>query len=94
MFNEGINDQAARELVSSRTSGSHLDRELKYHMDHRVNDLVHSGLLEPEARRQATLEIGWLLQFGLFLLISCNHLSVKRFLYSKRLWRCVRGNTP
>ena len=37
---------------------SDLDRELKYHLDRRVNDLVQSGLAEPEARRQANLEIG------------------------------------
>src|SRR3954464_11538873 len=35
-----------------------LDRELKYHLDRRVSDLVRSGLPEPEARRQATLELG------------------------------------
>ena len=35
-----------------------LERELKYHMDRRANDLIHSGLPEPEARRQAILEIG------------------------------------
>src|SRR5262249_50175150 len=35
-----------------------LDRELKYHMDRRVSDLIHSGLPEPEARRRAALEIG------------------------------------
>ncbi len=35
-----------------------LDRELKYHLDRRVSDLVRSGLPEPEARRQAALELG------------------------------------
>src|ERR1041385_1265213 len=35
-----------------------LDRELKYHIDRRVSDLMLSGLSEPEARRQATLELG------------------------------------
>ena len=33
---------------------SGLDRELKYHVDRRVSDLMDSGLPEPEARRQAT----------------------------------------
>src|SRR6516165_7361659 len=33
-----------------------LNRELKYHFDHRVSDLIRSGLPEPEARRQATLK--------------------------------------
>src|SRR5216684_4557056 len=35
-----------------------LDRELQYHIDRRVSDLIHSGLPEPEARRRATLELG------------------------------------
>jgi predicted permease len=35
-----------------------LDRELKYHIDRRVSDLIRSGLPEPEARRQAALELG------------------------------------
>ena len=35
-----------------------LDRELKYHVDRRVSDLVLSGLSESEARRQANLELG------------------------------------
>jgi hypothetical protein len=37
---------------------SDLDRELKYHVDRRVSDLIESGLPEPEARRRAALEIG------------------------------------
>src|SRR5580693_5497369 len=39
-----------------------LDRELSYHFDRRVNDLVLSGLPEPDARRQARLELGGLTQ--------------------------------
>src|SRR5438445_10531198 len=39
-----------------------LDRELRYHMDRRIGDLMHSGLPEAEARRQATLELGGLAQ--------------------------------
>src|SRR5260370_2571850 len=35
-----------------------LDRELAYHIDRRVADLIHSGLPEPEARRRAALELG------------------------------------
>src|SRR5438477_2110080 len=35
-----------------------LDRELRYHIDRRVSDLIHSGLPEPEARRRAALELG------------------------------------
>ena len=39
-----------------------LDRELRYHMDQRVVDLMRSGLDEWEARRQATVELGGLAQ--------------------------------
>src|SRR5215475_8504936 len=35
-----------------------LDRELQYHIDRRVTDLIHSGLPEPEARRRVALEFG------------------------------------
>src|SRR5580765_63662 len=35
-----------------------LDRELQYHIDRRVTELIHSGLPEPEARRRAALELG------------------------------------
>ena len=35
-----------------------LDRELQYHVDRRVTDLIHSGLPEPEARRRVALELG------------------------------------
>ena len=41
---------------------SGLDRELGYHIDRRVSDLMRSGLPEREARRQATLELGGLMQ--------------------------------
>jgi predicted permease len=39
-----------------------LDRELRYHVDRRVVDLMTSGLSEPEARRQANLEFGGVAQ--------------------------------
>src|SRR5207302_5715421 len=35
-----------------------LDRELQYHIDRRVTDLIHSGMPEPEARRRVALELG------------------------------------
>jgi len=35
-----------------------LNRELQYHIDRRVTDLIHSGLPEPEARRRVALELG------------------------------------
>lgn len=35
-----------------------LERELRYHIDRRVDDLLESGLSETEARRQASLELG------------------------------------
>src|SRR5262249_7334521 len=41
-----------------RNLDNDLDRELTYHLDRRVSDLVQSGLPEPEARRHATLELG------------------------------------
>jgi predicted permease len=39
-----------------------LDRELQYHIDRRVSDLLRSGLPEQEARRRAALELGGLAQ--------------------------------
>src|SRR5436189_4361574 len=41
---------------------SGLDRELQYHIERRVDDLIRSGLPEREARRQATLELGGITQ--------------------------------
>src|SRR6185436_3718172 len=41
---------------------SDLDRELQYHIDRRVTDLIHSGLPEPEARRKAAQELGGVTQ--------------------------------
>lgn len=38
------------------------DRELRYHIDRRIDDLIRSGLSESDARRQATLEIGGISQ--------------------------------
>ena len=35
-----------------------LDRELRYHMDRRVEDLIKDGLSEPEAWRRANIELG------------------------------------
>src|SRR5262245_65784921 len=35
-----------------------LDRELRYHVERRTEDLIKEGLSEPEARRQANLEFG------------------------------------
>jgi len=45
-----------------RNLESGLDRELKYHIDRRVADLMQSGLPEPQARRQAALELGGVTQ--------------------------------
>ena len=45
-----------------RNLESGLDRELKYHIDRRVADLMHSGLPEAEARRQTALELGGVTQ--------------------------------
>src|SRR5690606_18037677 len=35
-----------------------LGRELRYHVERRVDDLIRSGMGEPAARRQASLELG------------------------------------
>ena len=35
-----------------------LERELQYHLDRRVEDLIDDGLSEPDARRQANLGLG------------------------------------
>jgi predicted permease len=45
-----------------RNLESGLDRELEYHVDRRVSDLVMSGLPEREARRKAMVELGGLAQ--------------------------------
>jgi predicted permease len=45
-----------------RNLESGLDRELKYHIDRRVGDLMQSGVPESEARRQAALELGGVTQ--------------------------------
>jgi len=45
-----------------RNLESGLERELRYHMDRRVSDLVQSGLSEADAQRRAILEIGGLAQ--------------------------------
>lgn len=37
-----------------------LDRELRYHLDRRIDDLRRSGLTGSEARRKARLELGGL----------------------------------
>jgi predicted permease len=39
-----------------------LDRELQYHIDRRMTDLMDSGLPEPEARRRAAMELGGAMQ--------------------------------
>src|ERR1700758_3621292 len=35
-----------------------LDRELQYHIDRRVTDLIHSGVPETEAKRRVRQELG------------------------------------
>ncbi len=39
-----------------------LDRELRYHIDRRVDDMTKNGLSEAEARRQASIEFGGVAQ--------------------------------
>ena len=50
--------QQLRNWFRLRHLESDLDRELTYHVDRRVGDLVRSGVPEPEARRRALLEVG------------------------------------
>lgn len=45
-----------------RTLEGGLNRELQYHLERRIGDLVQSGLSEPEARRRALIELGGLAQ--------------------------------
>ncbi|HWE50584.1 MAG TPA: ABC transporter permease [Bryobacteraceae bacterium] len=45
-----------------RSLESGLDRELQYHYERRVTDLVLAGITEAEAQRQARLELGGLTQ--------------------------------
>ena len=59
IFDEGI--CAMKRILNwfrLRKLESDLDRELAYHIDRRVADLIHSGLPETEARRRAALELG------------------------------------
>ena len=39
-----------------------LQRELRYHLDRRIDDLLAEGLSDAEARRQAALEFGGIVQ--------------------------------
>jgi predicted permease len=39
-----------------------LDRELRFHVDRRVEELINAGVGDAEARRQASLELGGVLQ--------------------------------
>ena len=52
----------ATELVPARKAGERPGSRTEYHIERRVSELIVSGLSEPEARRQATLEIGGVTQ--------------------------------
>ena len=45
-----------------RRMESDLERELQYHLDRRIEDLIKTGLDETEARRRARIEFGGLSQ--------------------------------
>jgi hypothetical protein len=48
-----------------------LDRELRYHLDRRIEDMMKAGLSEVEARRRASIELGLLLSVvGLYGVMS------------------------
>ncbi len=49
-------------LFRLRNLEKEFDRELSYHVDRRVSELVRSGLSETEARRQAALDLGGVTQ--------------------------------
>lgn len=48
--------------IRRRRMESELDRELRYHIDRRVDDLIRSGLSDADARRQAAGEFGGVTQ--------------------------------
>jgi macrolide transport system ATP-binding/permease protein len=45
-------------LIRGKRMEHDLERELRYHLERRLTDLMESRLSEPEARRQAALEFG------------------------------------
>src|SRR6266567_765806 len=57
-INQGSLYPALHRLEQKGWLKADLDRELQYHIDRRVTDLIHSGLPEPEARRRVALELG------------------------------------
>src|SRR5437667_8173052 len=61
-----------------------LDRELQYHIDRRVTELIHSGLPEPEARRRVALELGGATQVREEVRAICLSRWVRDFVYDLR----------
>src|SRR5437764_14461813 len=51
-----------RNWFRQRSLETDLDRELRDHIERRVSDLVRAGTPEPEARRQAALDLGGVTQ--------------------------------
>ena len=49
-------------LIRGNRMEHDLERELRYHLQRRITDLMESGLSEPEARRQAAFEFGGVAQ--------------------------------
>ena len=47
-----------RSLFQGRKLEKQLDKELRFHIEARVSDLIRGGLSEPEARRKVQLEFG------------------------------------
>ena len=50
----GAEDRQLEDLVRD----DELDKELQFHLDERVADLMETGITEEEARRRARLELG------------------------------------
>jgi len=73
---------------------SELDRELKYHVDRRVDDLTKSGLAEPEARRRAALELGGLTQVREEVRDAWLIRSLREFFYDLRFAVRSFGRSP
>lgn len=46
-------------LLGRKKMEEQLDKELKFHLENHVTDLIRSGVPGPEARRRARLAIGW-----------------------------------
>jgi putative ABC transport system permease protein len=49
-----------RRLFHRSSAESHLDKELRFHLERQITDYIAAGLSPADARRRATLEFGGL----------------------------------